>query len=120
MDQAQTLPFCEQAFPFGKNVRLQALLQYLHFATVGKDEGGRDVSSVGHFQNGAGELAIVGYVVQAPSEHHGYLHSLVFLYEELFLFGFFWIEFILPPGLELKTELKWHKCTEEKEGTRFN
>lgn len=77
---------------------MQTLLQELHFASVREDKGGGDVFSVRDFQDGAGELFVIGRVVYAPLEHHGHLHRLAFLYEELLLFGLFWVEFILPPA----------------------
>lgn len=77
---------------------MQTLLQKLHFALVREDKGGGDVFSVGDFQDGAGELAVIGHVVYAPLEHHLHLHGLALLYEELLLSGLFWVEFILPPA----------------------
>lgn len=63
-----------------------------HLSHVGKNKDGSDVAPVGHLQDGAGELVVVADFIHTPTEHHGHLHCLVSIEDEIFLFSCFWIK----------------------------
>ena len=53
-------------------------------------------------------------------EHHGHLHSLVSIQKEVFLFSYFWIKFVLPPGLRLeKDKVAWVSWKERGDWTQI-